>query len=146
MEEKQFKKNQLGLLGWLGGGRYGIERYAYTLHRITGLGILAYFLMHIFVTATRAFGQQAWESTMGYFDKPLFRIGEYLVFAAFAYHGLNGIRLVLTELGFFLGRPQQPIYPYVTSVSRQRPLFVIVMLLATVFVVVGGYDFFFVAK
>ena len=55
-------KNNLGLWGWLGGGRYGADRYAYALHRLTGLGILAYFLMHIFVTGTRVDGPEAWES------------------------------------------------------------------------------------
>ena len=29
-----------GFDGWLGGGRWGFERYLYTLHRVTGLGLL----------------------------------------------------------------------------------------------------------
>ena len=56
--------NRLGLWGWLGGGRWGIERYVYTLHRVTGLGILFYFILHILVTSMRVFGQEAWEATM----------------------------------------------------------------------------------
>ena len=60
-------KNNLGLLGWLGGGRYGLDRYAYALHRLTGLGILAYFLMHIFVTGARLGGPEQWDKTDGVF-------------------------------------------------------------------------------
>jgi len=42
--------------GWLGGGRWGFERYLYALHRLTGLALLAYFVMHIGITSSRAFG------------------------------------------------------------------------------------------
>ena len=34
--------NRLGVWGWLGGGRWGLERYLYTLHRVTGLGLLGH--------------------------------------------------------------------------------------------------------
>jgi len=143
MEEKKGYRNKLGLMGWLSGGRYGIERYAYTLHRLTGLGILTYFIMHIFVTATRVQGQEAWESIMSTLEKPFFKIGEFLVFVAFAYHALNGIRLILTELGVFMGKPQLPVYPYKQSTLRQRPVLIVVMILAAVVIVAGGWDFFF---
>jgi succinate dehydrogenase / fumarate reductase cytochrome b subunit len=141
MPENKFLENKLGLMGWIWGGRYGIERYAYALHRLTGLGILAYFLLHILVTTSRLFGEQAWQTVMGFLDSPVFKYGEFLVYLAFAYHALNGLRLVLTELGFFLGVPRQPVYPYTHSVRRQRPLLVLVMIAAAVIVVLGGYDF-----
>lgn len=142
MEETRYYRNKLGILGWLSGGRYGIERYAFALHRLAGLGLLLYFLMHIVVTSSRIFGEHAWRAVMGYLQKPLFHIGEYLVFVAFAYHGLNGLRLLLTELGIALGRPQRPVYPYVTSVTRQRPLLVALMVVAAALIIFGGYDFF----
>ena len=134
--------NRLGLLGWLGGGRYGLERYAYALHRLTGLGILAYFLMHIFVTGTRVGGPEKWDSTMGFFGNPLFKAGEFLVFLAFAYHAINGIRLILVELGYTIGKPGLPSYPYNYSTLRQRPLFVAVMIIAAVLMIVGGADLY----
>ena len=142
MEKKQFYKNKLGLAGWISGGRFGLERYAYTLHRVTGLGILLYFILHIFVTYSRVNGEQAWAAAMGQFESTLFHIGEFLVYVAFAYHALNGIRLILNELGFGLGKPIRPIYPYKVSVHRQRPLLIGVMLLAAIFILAGGYDFF----
>ena len=60
----------------------------------------------------------------GFFHQPIFAFGEYLVFAAFAYHACNGIRLVLVELGFAVGKPMEPVYPYKTSLNVQRPLLV----------------------
>jgi succinate dehydrogenase / fumarate reductase cytochrome b subunit len=132
--------NRLGIWGWLGGGRWGIDRYAYALHRLTGLAILAYFLMHIVVTSFRAEGIYFWDKH-AFLDKPVFRIGEFLVFLAFAFHALNGLRLVLVEFGFAVGRPIEPIYPYRTSLNVQRPLFIVVMIVAAVLVCGGGWEF-----
>jgi succinate dehydrogenase / fumarate reductase, cytochrome b subunit len=132
--------NRLGLRGWLGGGRWGIERYAYILHRVTGLGILLYFLMHIVVTSLRAKGIYLW--TEGHMlHGPAFKIGEFLVFAAFAYHAFNGVRLVLVELGFAVGKPFEPVYPYKTSLNVQRPLLVAMMILAAIILLSGGAEF-----
>jgi succinate dehydrogenase / fumarate reductase cytochrome b subunit len=142
MPDKRFRGNKLGILGWLSGGRYGVERYAYTLHRITGLGLLFYFILHILVTSSRAFGQDAWETWMGTFESPIFKLGEYMVFAAFAFHAFNGIRLFFLEIGIGLGKPIRPIYPYRVSIHRQRPFLIVMMLLAAIIIVAGGYDFF----
>ena len=142
MLEYKGRPNRLGIWGWLGGGRWGAERYLYTLHRLTGLGLLAYLLMHILVTSARALGQQAWQQAMATVAGAIFTLGEYAVFVAFAFHAINGIRLVLIELGIGVGRPIEPIYPYRTSVNVQRPLAVGVMIVAAVLVVLGGLDFF----
>jgi len=142
MLQNKGRPNRLGVWGWLGGGRWGWERYLYTLHRLTGLGLLAYFLMHIFVTSSRALGRQPWESAMATVTGPLFTLGEYLVFAAFAFHAVNGIRLGLVELGFAVGKPIEPVYPYRTSLDVQRPLAVGVMVVAALVAVLGGLDFF----
>jgi succinate dehydrogenase / fumarate reductase cytochrome b subunit len=145
MAEAKRQENRLGLWGWLGGGRWGIERYAYILHRLTGLGILLYFLMHIVVTSLRAKGIYLWVEG-GFFHQPIFKAGEFLVFTAFAYHAMNGIRLVLVELGVAVGRPIEPIYPYKTSLSVQRPLLIIMMILAAILFAAGGYQFLGLAK
>ncbi|NLT68756.1 MAG: hypothetical protein GXX84_19360 [Acidobacteria bacterium] len=135
--------NRLGLGGWLGGGRYGVDRYAYAFHRLTGLGILAYFIMHIFVTGMRVGGQEEWERTMAFFNAPVFKAGEFLVFLAFIFHAVNGIRLVIVELACGIGRPHVPAYPYTNSTMRQRPFVVAVMILAALLMITGGVDFYF---
>ena len=140
MSPKTFD-NHLGIKGWALGGAWSPERYLYTLHRVTGLGILAYFLLHIVVTSSRAFGQAAWQQAMGAVTGPLFKIGEYLVFVAFAFHAINGIRLAIIELGFGVGKPIEPVYPYRTSLDVQRPLAIGVLLVAVVLVVMGTLNF-----
>ncbi len=139
MAEVKRYDNRLGIWGWLGGGRWGVERYAYALHRLTGLGILLYFLMHIVVTSLRASGIYLW--TEGNFlHQPVFRVGEFLVFIAFAYHAFNGLRLVLIELGVAVGKPIEPVYPYKTSLNVQRPLLIAAMILAALLILAGGVE------
>jgi succinate dehydrogenase / fumarate reductase cytochrome b subunit len=132
--------NRLGVWGWLGGGRWGVERYAYLLHRLTGLAILLYLLMHTVMTALRVKGIYLWTEG-GFFHQPIFRLGEFGVVTSFAFHAFNGLRLVLVELGFAVGKPIEPIYPYKTSVGVQRPLLIAAMMLALTFLAVGGYNF-----
>jgi succinate dehydrogenase / fumarate reductase cytochrome b subunit len=145
MTEIDRHDNRLGVWGWLGGGRWGVERYAYILHCLTGLGILLYLLMHTVVTSLRVKGIYMWTEG-GFLHQPIFRLGEFCVVAAFAFHACNGLRLVLVELGFAVGKPIEPIYPYKTSVNVQRPLLIAVMLLALIFLLAGGYNFLGLAR
>lgn len=145
MADNKSYPNQLGVLGWLGKGRWGFERYAYALHRVTGLGILLYFLMHVVVTSLRAWGIYLW-TPGNTFHAPMFRAGEFLVVAAFAYHAFNGVRLFLVEMGFGVGRPIEPVYPYKTSIGVQRPLLIVMMIFGALFLIAGGIEFLGMAK
>ena len=137
------RSNQLGLKGWVYAGRYSIERYMYILHRLSGLGLIAYLLLHIVETGQRMAGEATWSGLMALFESPIFKGLEYLIFAGFIYHGFNGVRLLLTELGFFLGKPAQPIYPYGSSVKRHRPLTFVLMGLAALLLLLGASSLFF---
>lgn len=138
MEQRRLRENRLGISGWVWGGRYRLERRLYILHRITGLGLLLYGILHFVVmTFFRLPGESVYEATMRFLANPWFRAGEYLVVAAFIYHAGNGARLILQELGFLLGRPVPPVYPYKDALQRRRPVVwvtgvVIVVLMALV--------------
>ena len=133
----------LGVRGWVYGGKYQLERYLYILHRITGLGLVLFILFHF--TATTVFrvqGQGVWEATMGVLSgNPWFKIGEYLVVVAFVYHALNGLRLFLQELGFTLGKPIPPIYPYRDSIRKKRPITIVFIVVIVILAIVVFYDF-----
>jgi succinate dehydrogenase cytochrome b subunit len=135
--------NQLGVKGWVYGGRYSIERYLYILHRASGLGLVLYLLLHIVETGQRLGGPVRWEGLMLLFTAPVFKILEYVVFVGFVFHALNGLRLHFTELGFFLGKPAQPVYPYPSSLKRHRPLTFVLMALAAVALILGASSLFF---
>jgi len=141
------RRNYLGVRSWVWGGRYKFERYLYLLHRVTGLGLLLFLFIHLWMTTYfRIQGQGIWEVTMVMLSYPWLKFGEYLVVVAFIFHGLNGLRLVLQELGIWLGKPTPPIYPYKDSLRRQRPwtiaLMVVIIILALVFLfdfIKGGW-------
>ena len=135
--------NRLGLKGWMYAGRYSFERYLYLGHRLSGLGLIAYMALHIIETANRMRGEEAWAGLMALFASPPFKVIEYLLFAAAVFHALNGVRLMITELGFFLGKPKEPVYPYSTSMTRHRPLTYIIMALAGLIILLGGSSLFF---
>ncbi len=132
--------NRLGVRGWAYGGRYRLERYLYTLQRITGLGVLLYLPMHLVVTAQKT-NQAHWETVMGLVNRGLLPWGEWLVFAGAVFHALNGLRLGATELGFALRPPQRPVYPFTLASGRQRPLVWMVLLLAVAIVGYGTLEF-----
>ena len=115
-------QNRLGIVGWAWAGRYKIERYLYTLHRLTGLGLAAYIAIHLIANGFRLGGEGNWTDVMNLFSNTGFKVGEYLVMAAFIIHALNGGRLILQHLGITLGKPKPPVYPYVDSLRRKRYL------------------------
>jgi succinate dehydrogenase cytochrome b subunit len=135
--------NRLGLKGWMYAGRYSFERYLYLGHRLSGLGLLAYMVLHIVETANRIRGEEAWAELMALFASPPFRVIEYLLFVMAVFHAMNGVRLILVELGFFLGKPKEPVYPYSTSVLRHRSLTYIIMVLAGLLMLLGSSSMFF---
>jgi len=135
--------NRLGVKGWVYAGKYSFERYLYLAHRLSGLGLIAYMVLHIIETANRMRGEEAWAGLMGLFASPPFKVIEYLLFAMAVFHAMNGIRLILVELGFFLGKPKEPVYPYSTSVMRHRPLTYVVMIITFVVIILGGSSLFF---
>ena len=141
---RQHLGNLLGVKGWVWGGRYTWERYLYTLQRLSGLALLLYGLLHLAMNGFRLGGDPSWTGLMNLFHSPAFGVGEYLVIAGFVYHSFNGARLMLQELGFLLGRPKPPVYPYSDALRKKRGfvlfmggLVVVLLIVALVLFVMG---------
>ena len=135
--------DRLGIKGWLYAGKYSFERYLYVGHRLSGLGLIAYMVLHIVETANRIRGEHAWAELMALFASPPFKVIEYLLFVMAVFHAMNGIRLMLIEFGFFIGKPKDPVYPYETSVLRHRPLTYVIMAIALVIMILGSSSLFY---
>lgn len=73
--------------------------WAWILHRITGLGLTAYILMHIIALTGLLKGEAAFNAEMKLFSSPAFLVGEWLLGALVIFHAVNGIRIVLVDLG-----------------------------------------------
>ena len=142
MKQRQHRQNYLGVGGWVWGGKYKLERYLYLLHRITGVGLVFFGIIHLIETTVfRIQGQDVWEATLSFLEKPWFETGLYLVVVAFIFHALNGLRLTLQEMGFAMGKPTPPIYPYKDALRKKR-LWTMAMLAVTIiFALVFLFDF-----
>jgi succinate dehydrogenase / fumarate reductase cytochrome b subunit len=101
---------------------------AFILNRITALGLTFYLYLHLAVLSLLAKGPSGYDSFLKLARSPLFTFGELLVVAAAILHGLNGIRIVLTSFG--------------VSVTRQKQLFVALMLLALLGILIFGIRMF----
>ena len=106
------KDRKEGIRGMANPGRYGIERVAYWLMRITGLGLLFYFIGHIYETSNLLDGKAAWNSMLELTQTTEGHIFLTLVIGMCVFHTGNGIRLMIGQAGFGLGKPSRADYPY----------------------------------
>jgi len=79
--------------------RWFTGSFAWILHRVSGLALVLYLLLHIYSVSFLAKGSEAFNAVMQAYASPAFKIGEVLVWAAFLYHALNGLRVVWMDLG-----------------------------------------------
>jgi len=88
-----------------------IGMWAWLLHRLTGLGLVLYIFIHILLMSTSLLrGQQAFDAMLSYLmGHPVFQMSETLVLGAALYHGFNGIRIMLFDLGVGIGVRSQKV-------------------------------------
>lgn len=104
--------NREGIRGMANPRRYGIERVAYWLMRLSGLGLLAYFVGHIYETSSIIRGKDAWDEMLALTQTTEGHILLAIVIGMCVFHTGNGIRLILGHGGVWVGRPARPDYPY----------------------------------
>jgi succinate dehydrogenase / fumarate reductase cytochrome b subunit len=92
--------------------------WAFTLNRITALGLTFYLFLHLIILGQLAQGPQAYDTFLKTIRNPLFIFGEVLVVTAGFIHGLNGIRVGLTSFGI--------------GVPTQRQLFIALLAIAVI--------------
>ncbi len=78
--------------------------WAWLLHRVSGLAIIFYLLLHISVISSVLWGGGSFDTVMAYLKRPAFAAGELLLVVAVMYHGLNGVRIILFDLGIGIKR------------------------------------------
>jgi succinate dehydrogenase / fumarate reductase cytochrome b subunit len=134
------RNNREGIKGWLNPSRYGWERVSYWLQRLTGVGLLAYFVAHIFETSSLTQGPDAWAAMLELTQTPFGHLILLLVIGMSTFHSANGIRLIFTHGGKGLGNPGRPDYPYdaVSLNYRQKSGIWIALILAGVAMLYGA--------
>ena len=112
--------NNRGIRGMASPRRYGIERIAYLLMRISGLGLLAYFVAHIYETSAILRGRAGWDEILAMTQTTEGHVILTLVIGMCVFHTVNGIRLMLLQGGVFTGKPGRADYPYVPRSQNAR--------------------------
>jgi succinate dehydrogenase / fumarate reductase cytochrome b subunit len=106
-------------MGWLNPYHYNIERWAYLFQRLTGVGILFYVLGHLgdtsfFVGGPLGSGPNtgSWAGDLAITENIVGHTILALTVLIVVFHGLNGIRLILSEYGIIFEKPSRIEYPY----------------------------------
>jgi len=105
-------ENKAGIGGMINPRRYGIERVAYLLMRLSGLGLLAYFIGHIYETSSILKGEVGWNEFLEITQTTEGHAILAIVIAMCVFHTVNGIRVMLGHGGVGVGKPARPDYPY----------------------------------
>ena len=81
--------------GTLYRGREGM--WSWVLHRITGVAIFFFLLVHILDTALVRVSPEAYNAVIGTYQTPIMGLGEVALVAAIVFHAFNGLRIILVD-------------------------------------------------
>lgn len=81
--------------GTLYRGREGM--WSWVAHRITGIAIFFFLLVHVLDTAVVRVSPEAYNAVMHIYKNPIMGAGEAALVAAIVYHAFNGIRIILVD-------------------------------------------------
>ncbi len=94
--------------GTLYRGREGM--WSWVLHRITGVAIFFFLLVHILDTALVRVSPEAYNAVIGTYKTPIMGLGEAALVAAIGLHALNGLRIILIDFTEFGTRHQKAMF------------------------------------
>lgn len=73
---------------------------AFALMRLTGIGLVAYLVLHLFILTTLTRGEAAWDGFVRLAKHPAFLMLDIVLIAGILVHMLNGLRVTLVGLGY----------------------------------------------
>jgi len=75
----------------------GVSMWSWVLHRITGVGIFFFLLVHILDTSLIRVSPGAYNAVIGTYKTVIMGLGETVLVAAIGFHALNGLRIILID-------------------------------------------------
>lgn len=79
--------------------RIHIGTLAWILHRLSGLALIFYLVLHIWVIHHLIRGEAAFDGIMEFLSTPLFKFLEIGLVGVILYHLFNGLRVTLIDMG-----------------------------------------------
>ena len=77
--------------------RGGPAHWSWILHRVTGVGVFLFLLVHIVDIALVGWGPALFNKLLFLYRYPPFRVGEIALVGAVLYHALNGLRICVVD-------------------------------------------------
>jgi succinate dehydrogenase / fumarate reductase cytochrome b subunit len=84
--------------------------WSWVLHRITGIAIFFFLLVHVLDTALIRVSPEAYDAVIGTYKNPIMGIGEVALVGAVAYHAYNGLRIILVDMWSWATRHQRQLW------------------------------------
>ncbi len=84
--------------------RIHLGTFAWILHRLSGLALIFYMLLHIWVIHHLSVGEESFNGIMEFFNNPLFKFLEIGLVGVILYHLWNGLRVTLIDMGVLVER------------------------------------------
>ena len=78
--------------------RGGEGLLAWAFHRISGIAIWAFIILHVVDIYLVGGNPEAYDDILAIYASPIGRVGEVLLGAALLYHALNGLRILIIDL------------------------------------------------
>ena len=78
--------------------RGGENHLMWIAHRISGLGVLLFLVLHIFGMSMAFFNPPLHEAMLELYKTPVLALGELVLAACLIYHAINGTRIALFDL------------------------------------------------
>ena len=94
--------------GTLYRGREGM--WSWVLHRITGVAIFFFLLVHVLDTSLVRISPEAYNSVINEYKTPILGLGELALVAAIGFHALNGLRIILIDFWAWGTRHQRLMF------------------------------------
>jgi succinate dehydrogenase / fumarate reductase cytochrome b subunit len=77
--------------------RGGEGMWTWVLHRITGVGVFFFLLVHVLDTALVRVSPEAYDLVIATYKTPIVNLLEVGLVGAVLYHALNGLRVILVD-------------------------------------------------
>ena len=94
--------------GTLYRGREGM--WSWVLHRITGVAIYFFLLVHILDTSLVRVSPEAYNAVIGTYQTPIMGLGEVALVGAIVFHAFNGLRIILVDFWSWATRNQKVLF------------------------------------
>jgi succinate dehydrogenase / fumarate reductase cytochrome b subunit len=88
-----------GPTAWFDVRKRGTGHWAFSLNRITSLGLVFYLYLHLAVLSMLLGGKGSWNSFLDLATTPVFLGFDVLLIFGLLFHGLNGLRVALVGSG-----------------------------------------------